>query len=292
MLYPTLGIVSMKQSGSAFRRLPAEAVPDRDHHMESHGARPLIQETLSAGTARVRTLPLAQDGVLRQTALGAIVFIAAALRLTNLASLGYVNHYYAAAVESMLQSWHNFFFVAAEPGGSVSVDKPPVGLWIQAISAHFLGVNSLGLLLPQIVAGILSVVVVYQLVRRSFGTVAALLAALALAVTPVVVAVDRNNTMDSTLILTLLLAAWAFIKATEEGRLRYLLLGAGLVGIGFNIKMLEAYLPLPAFLALYFLGSKVKLWRKVGHIALASALLAVASPVPVAPACSGCSRHR
>ena len=65
-----------------------------------------------------------------------------------------------------------------------------------------------------------------------------------------VVATDRNNTMDSTLILVLLLAAWAFIKATEGCRLRYLLLGATLVGIGFNIKMLQAYLPLPAFYGL------------------------------------------
>jgi 4-amino-4-deoxy-L-arabinose transferase-like glycosyltransferase len=65
--------------------------------------------------------------------LAAITALAAYLRLIGLNSLGYANHYYAAAVESMLQSWHNFFFVAAEPGGIVSVDKPPVGLWLQTI---------------------------------------------------------------------------------------------------------------------------------------------------------------
>ena len=90
---------------------------------------------------------------------GAIVLLAAALRFANLWSLGYANSYYAAGVEAMLQSWHNFFFVAAEPGGSVTLDKPPLGFWLQAISAHFLGVNSVGLLLPQILAGLLSVVV-------------------------------------------------------------------------------------------------------------------------------------
>ncbi len=234
-------------------------------------------ETPTSRTAQGRTLLLERYNTLRLAALTAIVALAAALRLDNLASLGYVNHYYTAAVESMLQSWHNFFFVAAEPGGSVSVDKPPVGLWLQAISAHFFGVNGFGVLLPEIVAGLLSVIVVYHLVRRSFGEVAGLLAALALAITPVVVAVDRNNTIDSTLILTLLLAAWAFIVATERGSLRYLLLGAALVGIGFNIKMLEAYLPLPAFYALYFLGSSERLWRKVGNLTLASVLLVVIS---------------
>jgi 4-amino-4-deoxy-L-arabinose transferase-like glycosyltransferase len=220
---------------------------------------------------------ISREKAWRWLALSAIVLLAAILRFANLRALGLANHYYAAAVASMLKSWHNFFFVAAEPGASVSVDKPPVGLWIQTISAYFLGVNGLALLLPQILAGILSILVLYHLVRRAFGTTAGLLAALALAITPVVIATDRNNTIDSTLILTLLLAAWAFIKATESGKWRYLLLGVTLVGLGFNIKMLEAYLPLPAFYLLYLLGAKGNLWRKVGRLALASLLLLVIS---------------
>jgi 4-amino-4-deoxy-L-arabinose transferase-like glycosyltransferase len=218
-------------------------------------------------------LQIPRERTLRLIALAAIITLAAALRFANLGALGYANHYYTAAVASMLKSWHNFFFVAAEPGGSVTVDKPPVGLWIQTLSAYFLGVNGLGVLLPQILAGLMSVMVIYHLIWRSFGTLAGLLAGLVLAITPVVVATDRNNTIDSTLILTLLLAAWVFIKATETGKLRYLLLGAALVGIGFNIKMLQAYLPLPAFYALYFLGSAERVWRKVGKLALASVLL-------------------
>ena len=214
---------------------------------------------------------------LRRLALAGILCLAAALRLINLSALGYANHYYTAAILSMLQSWRNFFFVAAEPGGSVSVDKPPLGLWFQAISAYFLGVNGFAVLLPQILAGVLSVVVVYYLVKRSFGPVAGLLAALALAITPVAVATDRNNTIDSTLILVLLLAAGAFIKAAEQGRLRFLLLGAALVGLGFNIKMLAAFLPLPAFYALYLLGSAERLRRKLMNLILASLVLLVVS---------------
>jgi 4-amino-4-deoxy-L-arabinose transferase-like glycosyltransferase len=226
---------------------------------------------------RTRTLPISRQSTLRLIALAVIVVLAAVLRFTNLSALGYINHYYSAAIESMLQSWHNFFFVAAEPGGSVSVDKPPLGLWIQAISAFIFGVNTFGLLLPELLAGILSVILIYHLVQRSFGAVAGLLAALALAITPVVVATDRNNTMDSTLILILLLAAWAFIKATETSKLRYLLAGAALVGIGFNMKMLEAFLPLPAFYALYFLGSADRILPKLGKLVLASLLLLVIS---------------
>ncbi|MGB8645375.1 MAG: glycosyltransferase family 39 protein [Anaerolineae bacterium] len=222
---------------------------------------------------QVAALRRVDERTLGWIGLGAIIVLAAVLRFANLSALGDANHYYAAAVKAMLQSWHNFFFVAAEPGGSVSVDKPPLGLWIQTLSAYFLGVNTLGLLFPEILAGLSSVAVVYHLVRRSFGTVAGLVAALALAVTPVVVATDRNNTIDSTLILTLLLAAWAFIKATETGKLYWLMLGAALVGLGFNIKMLEAFLPLPAFYALYFLGSKERLLFKIGKLTLATGVL-------------------
>jgi 4-amino-4-deoxy-L-arabinose transferase-like glycosyltransferase len=205
------------------------------------------------------------------------VALALGLRLANLEALGYANRYYTAAVASMLQSWPNFFFVAAEPGGAVSVDKPPLGLWLQTISAYFLGVNGPAVLLPEIIAGVLAVVVVHHLVRRSFGSMAGLLAALTLAITPVVVATDRNNTIDSLLILTLLLAAWAFILATEQGRLRYLLLGATLVGLGFNIKMMQVFLPLPAFYALYFFGSAEGTWRKINHLTVTTALVLAVS---------------
>jgi 4-amino-4-deoxy-L-arabinose transferase-like glycosyltransferase len=226
---------------------------------------------------KVGKLSFSHQKKLELAALFGVVLLAAALRFTNLESLGYVNHYYTAAVKSMLQSWHNFFYVAAEPGGSVSVDKPPLGLWLQVISAYFLGVNGFSVLLPQLLAGTASVILLYHLVRRSFGVTAGLLAALTLAITPIVVATDRNNTMDSTLILTLLFAAWAFIKATETNKMRYLFLGAVLVGLGFNIKMLQAYLPLPAFFAMYFLGARETVWQKAGKLALTSVVLLAVS---------------
>ncbi|MCG8352833.1 MAG: glycosyltransferase family 39 protein [Chloroflexales bacterium] len=236
-----------------------------------------ISETTPFNVGRAGTQSLSLQRMLHVAALGAIVILAAVLNFYNLEALGYANRYYTAAVESMLQSWHNFFFVAAEPGGAVTVDKPPVGLWLQAISAYFFGVNGFAVMLPQILAGILSVLLLYHLVRRSLGTAAGLIAAFVLAITPVVVATTRNNTMDSVLVFTLLLATWAFIKATETRRLGYLLLGACLVGVGFNIKMLQAYLVLPALYALYVLGSSERLWRKVVNLALASGLLVAVS---------------
>lgn len=206
-----------------------------------------------------------------------IIVLAAFLNFYQLANIGDGNLYYTAAVKSMLQSWKNFFFVAAEPGGSVTVDKPPVGLWIETASAFIFGVNGFAVVLPNILAGLISIPVMYSLTRKYFGTGAGLVAALVVAITPVAVAAQRNNTIDSMLTLTLVLAAWAFLKAAETGKLRHLLLGALIVGIGFNIKMLQAFLPLPAFYAVYFLGAKMSWGRKVVHLTLATGLLVVIS---------------
>jgi 4-amino-4-deoxy-L-arabinose transferase-like glycosyltransferase len=206
-----------------------------------------------------------------------ILLVGAFLRFYHLGADGYGNTYYAATVKSMLTSWHNFFFAAFEPGGSVSVDKPPLGFWIEALSAFFLGVNGFALALPNAIAGVLSIFVVYKLVRRPFGTWAALASALVLAIMPVAISTERNNTIDGMLVFVLLLAAWAFMHAVYSGKLKWLLVGACIVGLGFNIKMLQAFLPLPAFYAVYFFGSKRKWGRKLLDLTLATALLLVVS---------------
>jgi 4-amino-4-deoxy-L-arabinose transferase-like glycosyltransferase len=206
-----------------------------------------------------------------------ILLASAALRFLNLAALGYADHYYTAGVTAMLRGPSNFFYLAAEPGGSISIDKPPVGLWLQAVSAALIGVNGPGVLFPQLAAGILSVALVFALVRRWFGGNAGLIAATVMALSPVSIAVDRNNTIDSTLIFTLLLAAWAFVKATGSDRLPWLLLGAVLVGVAFNVKMLEAYLPLPAFFALYLFTGAGRWYGRIAKLALASLVLLTVS---------------
>lgn len=209
--------------------------------------------------------------------LGGIVLLSVVLHFSNLSAIGDANLYYTAAVKSMLRSWRNFFFVAAEPGGSVSVDKPPLGLWVEAAFAWVLGVSGFSTSLPNMLAGVLSVPLLYALVSRQAGRFAGLAAALVLVITPVALATDRNNTMDGLLVLTLLLAAWAFWLAAERGGLGWLLLGALLVGLGFNIKMLQAFLPLPAFYALYVSGAPIR-WRgKLVSLALATVLLLIVS---------------
>lgn len=179
-------------------------------------------------------------------AMSAIVLLAGFLNIYQLNHMGYANSYYAAAVQSMAQSWHAFFYGAIDSVGFITVDKPPVALWVQALSVRVFGFNSWSLLLPQALAGIASVLIVGHLVRRRWGRMAGMLAALGLAITPISVAINRTNNMDSLLVLVSLLATWSMIKATERGSLRWLLTSVALVGVGFNIKMLQAFLIAPA----------------------------------------------
>jgi len=211
-----------------------------------------------------------------QLALGGITIISIFMNFFQLGQNGF-GSYYPAAVRSMMDNWHNFFFAAYDPGGFVTIDKPPVGFWLDVASARLFGFTSFSILLPQALAGVLSVLLLYYLVRRHFGVAAGLLAALALALSPISVVTNRNITIDSTLALTLLVGAWAVLRAAETGRLRWLLLSAAIVGISFNIKMLEAYLVVPAFGLLYLLAAPRSLWKRIGHLALAGMLLLVIS---------------
>src|SRR5215210_325183 len=208
--------------------------------------------------------------------LSAVLALSAFLNLSRLTSEAYANVYYAATVKDMLDSWHNFFFASFD-AGFVSVDKPPLGFWIQAASAYLFGFHGWSILLPQALAGVLSVALLYYLVCRSFGAVAGLLAALALALTPISVATSRHNNLESLLALTVLLAAWAFIFAAETGRLRWLVVGALVVGVGFNIKMLEVFVVLPAFYLLYLVAAPVGWRRRMIHLGLATVVIIAAS---------------
>ena len=176
----------------------------------------------------------------QRVALAAIALVSAGLELYRLTAAGRSNPYYAAAVRSITQSWHNFFFVSFDPAGFVTIDKPPLGFWLQAAVVKVAGYHPLAVLLPQAVATVLSVLLLYALVRRAFGPGAGLLAALALALMPISVVTGRANIIDGTLALCLLAASWLLIRALETGRLGWLLASAAMVGLGFNIKMLEA----------------------------------------------------
>jgi len=206
-----------------------------------------------------------------------VLLLSTLLNFVNLGLEGYSNTFYAAGVKSMTMNLKNFFFVSFDPAGFVSIDKPPLGFWIQTISAKIFGFNSWGILIPQALAGVLSVAVIYHLVKRSYGSTAALISALCLATTPIFVAVSRNNTCDNLLVLTLLLACWALTIAAEKGKIKYLLLSLAIVGLGFNIKMLQAYMVVPAIYITYLLSTAVSMKKRIIHLLIGTLVLLVVS---------------
>ena len=204
--------------------------------------------------------------------------------LTLLAGVGYawnatgnLEVYYAAAVRSMSMSWHNFFFASFDPAGTVSVDKLPGAFWVQALSVRVFGVHAWAIVAPQVVAGMASVVVLYDVVRRLSGPLAGTLAAGALVLCPATVALNRGNVPDTLMILLLLLAADVTVRAAISGRLRTLLLAGVLVGLAFQAKMIEAWLVLPALALAYFVASAGD-WRgRLARLGIAGLVTAAVS---------------
>jgi len=184
---------------------------------------------------------------------------AVAFNTVALSRNGFANAFYAAAVRSMLRSLHNFLFVSFDPRGLISVDKPPLALWLQAASAKAFGFTPLALLLPEALLGAATVALLYLALRRRFGILPASLGATAVACFPAFVAISRDNLPDPLLLFLLAGAAALAGRAATTGSLSNLLGCAALVGLAFNTKTLAAYIPLPAFLGAYLLFAPLPL---------------------------------
>lgn len=164
-------------------------------------------------------------------------------------SRGAPHFYYSAAVRSMSASWSNLWFGALDPAGSITVDKSPGGLWLQALSVRVFGFHDVALLLSGTLAAAACVPLLYAAVRRWAGHRAGVVAALVLALTPATFAAARVNIPDPVLVLCLAAAAYALTRASADATARWVVLCGALLGAGFLTKMLQAWLVLPAFCA-------------------------------------------
>ncbi|WP_345559745.1 glycosyltransferase family 39 protein [Nonomuraea rosea] len=195
----------------------------------------------------------------------------------NLSAAGYANSYYSAAVKSGTESWKAFFFGALDSESFITVDKPPMALWAMGLFARVLGFGTWSLMLSQVLAGVAGVAVLHATVRRAAGLPAALIAAGVLALTPITVAINRENAPDTLLVLFLVLAAWACQRAIETGRLSWLLASAVFVGCGFNTKMLQAFVVVPALALAYLVAARPDVPRRIWHLLAAGVALAASS---------------
>lgn len=246
-----------------------------------------------ARRGRLQTLVRGREGDpawIRPT-LVAVLGAAAVLLLWNLSGNGMSNTYYAAAVKSASVSWKAWFFGSLDPGSFITVDKPPLSIWVMGLSTRILGFGSFSMLLPQALCGIASVGLLYVTVRRALderlganaAAAAGLLAAALLAITPISVAIGRVNNPDAVLILLLVASAYAVMRALEHGRTRWLVWAAVLVGLAFTAKMLQGWMIVPALGAVYLLAGPPRLLTRLRQLVVAGvAMVAVSAAWPAA----------
>jgi 4-amino-4-deoxy-L-arabinose transferase-like glycosyltransferase len=229
-----------------------------------------------------RGLAQAIAAVRRAPELGGLIGLAALLNLWALGQNGWANTYYSAAVRSMAASWHNFLYVSLDPSGVMTVDKPPLALWVQALSVRVFGYHPLAILVPEALMGVASVILVYDLVRRRFGRLGGFVAGFALATTPIAVAMSRDNNPDALLTLCSVAAVWFAVRAFEDGRTRWLVCSGIAVGLGFETKMGVALVVVPAIaLAWLWVAPRGRLAAIRQLLAGGGAMLAVGGAWPL-----------
>ena len=207
----------------------------------------------------------------------AIFGLSAVLYSWNLAHIGIGNAYYTAAVKSGVESWKAFFFGSLDPSSFITIDKPPAAFWVMELSGRIFGFSSLSMLLPEALAGLATVMVLYHVVRRWLGEPAAVMASVALALTPVVVVIFRFNDPDAFLTLLLMLATCAYWHALESGKTGQLVLSGALLGVAFLTKSLDAFLVVPAFIVVYICCGPPHLARRLRQLCWAAFALVVSS---------------
>ncbi|MDO8213681.1 glycosyltransferase family 39 protein [Conexibacter sp. CPCC 206217] len=200
----------------------------------------------AASSSRVRERRQALVTALRRRPeLLVLLVLAGGLYLWALSRNGWANTYYSAAVRSMSTSWHDFLYGSFDSSGLMTVDKPPLALWVQALSVRAFGFNSLAILVPQALMGVASAGLTYDLVRRRFGRAAGFAAGLTLVLTPITVAISRHNNPDALLVLCSVAALWFLVRGLEDGRTKWIVLCGVMVGLGFETKMGAALLVVP-----------------------------------------------
>jgi 4-amino-4-deoxy-L-arabinose transferase-like glycosyltransferase len=186
---------------------------------------------------------------------------------------GWANPYYSAAAQAGSQDWKAFFFGSLDAGNLITIDKPPLSIWIMSLSVRLFGLNSWAILVPQALMGVTTTWLIYKIIRRSHPAAPALLGGLIYATTPVVVLMSRYNNPEPLMGLLTVAAVYFIIRTFEDNRWSWYLLAGTALGLAFMAKQIQAFLPIPALvLAVLLFGAGTvasRLVRLLGaHLAL------------------------
>jgi 4-amino-4-deoxy-L-arabinose transferase-like glycosyltransferase len=267
------------------RSAGVEAVPER---LEARLSTTVVDSPLGpsvhddgAGAAtghprwQVWRSPQGQPPWARPALLG-IAAVAALLFAWNIADAG-LAPFYSVAVKSMSVSWKAFFYGALDPKATITIDKLAGSFAPQALSARIFGYHPWSLALPQVIEGVIATLAMYRVVRRWAGPEPGLLAAGIFALTPIAASMFGHSMEDGLLTMGLVLAADAYQRAVMEARLRSLLWSGFWVGVGFQAKMLQAWMVLPALAIGYLVAAPAPVRRRLGQLGVATVVMLAVS---------------
>ncbi|MGW7527050.1 ArnT family glycosyltransferase [Streptomyces sp. NPDC054783] len=206
----------------------------------------------------------------------AILLLAAVLYTWNLSGSS-LNTFYSGAVWAGTKSWKAWFFGSLDPGNFLTVDKPPFALMVMGLSCRLFGFGTWQMMAPLIVVALATIWILHTSVKRVWGHGAAAVAALVLALTPITVAINRDNNPDTLLVFLMVSGAALALRATRDDRLLPLLGSAACFGLAFNTKLLAGYIALPAVFVVYLYASRAPWLRRVVNLLLSAVVLAVSS---------------
>jgi 4-amino-4-deoxy-L-arabinose transferase-like glycosyltransferase len=160
---------------------------------------------------------------------------------------------FALIAQDMLRSGD---WLIPRVGGDLYADKPPLYFWLMAASMAVTSSLRVGFLLPSLLAGVGTVLLVYDLLRRARGREVALAGAFVLLLTVQFIAMAREAKIDGVLCFVTMLSLY--------GLLRHLLLGpapgwfvAGWAAAGLGvITKGVGFLPLLALLPFVLLARR------------------------------------
>lgn len=217
-----------------------------------------------------------------QIGLAILLTATAGVFLWGLDRNGWANPYYSAAAQAGSQDWKAFFYGSLDAGNLITVDKPPLSIWIMSLSVRLFGLNSWALLVPQALMGVATTWLIFKIIRRSHSAAPALLGGLIYATTPVVVLMSRYNNPEPLMGLLTVAAVYFVLRAVEDNRWTWYLLAGTALGLGFMAKQIQAFLPVPALvLGVLLFGIGEQDWAAATYSAQNAALYQLESGVPV-----------
>nr|WP_233716400.1 glycosyltransferase family 39 protein [Mycolicibacterium vinylchloridicum] len=201
----------------------------------------------------------------------------AVMYLWNITVNGMGNQFYAGAAQAGSRNWEALLFGSLDSANFITVDKPPVSQWVMGLSGQLFGFSSASMLIPEALMAVATVALLYAAVTRICGPRAGLLAAAALALTPVAALMFRFNNPDAAMVLLMMVSAYCTVRALDRASGTWLAWAGVALGFAFLAKMLEGLMVVPAVGVVYLIAAPTTLRTRVLHLLGALAAFGVSA---------------